>query len=134
MPPPQRGIIKPRSVIVLIQCIARQLVVLQLLRVVKVLVFGGVLAVEVLLLHGHPPELLGTGARIIARLLQQLGLAVAVGGKNYANVSQTRTERLVLSVVEVSRSVILHAVFIFPVSTVANIYGRYPHIAGKDSD
>jgi hypothetical protein len=57
-----------------------------------------------LLLHGHPPELLGTGARIIAGLLEQLGLAVAVGGKDYANVSQTRTERLVLSLVEVSRS------------------------------
>jgi hypothetical protein len=76
------------------------------------------LAVEVLLLQGHTPELLGTGAGIVARLLQQLGLAVAVGGKDYARVNE----------------VILHTVFIFPVSTVANIYGGYPNIAGKDSD
>jgi hypothetical protein len=41
-----------------------------------------------------------------------------VGGKDYACISK----------------VILHAVFIFPVSTIANIYGGYPHIAGKDSD
>jgi hypothetical protein len=70
----------------------------------------------------------------ISGLLQQLGLAVAVGGKDYACISQTRTERLALSFVEVSRSMVFHAVFIFPISTVANIYGRYPHIAGKDSD
>jgi len=70
-----------------------------------------------LLLHGHPK-------RVVARLLQQLGLAVAVGGKDYTCISQARTERLALSEAEVSRSVILHAVFIFPVSTVANIYGH----------
>jgi hypothetical protein len=29
--------------------------------------------------------------------------------------------------------VILHAVFIFPISTIANIYRGYPHITGKDS-
>ncbi len=111
MPPPQCGVIKPRPVIIPIQCIARQLVVLKFFAVVEVLVFGSVLAVEVLLLHGHTKG-------VVAGLLQQLGLAVAVGGKDYTNVSQ----------------MVFHAIFIFPICTVANIYGHYPHIAGKDSD
>ena len=70
--------------------------------------------------------LFGHAEGVVAGLLHQLGLAMAVGGKYCAYIAQTCAEH--------RRSMVRYIVFKLPMNVIADLDGNNPGGGGKDSD